>query len=93
MSISPDEFVPSCWNCLRWKHIKREWGHCSSKQFRLTDGGKILTKKTFQCIDYDMIYTNIIALGSEDEEEDEEENCEDTQLEKNQKAKITGIFC
>ena len=72
MSTSLNEYVPSCWNCLKWKHIKRGWGRCSSKQFRLTNGGMVLTNKKFQCIDYDMIYTNINIIGSENAEEDEE---------------------
>lgn len=93
MTINLDDFVPACYNCKKWRHYKRGWGRCSSKQFRLSNGGEIFTKKQFQCIDYDTILSTTEELEYTNEAEDEDTNCSDSQLEKKQKAKITGIFC
>lgn len=48
-----DDIVPACSNCIKWTPRQNKWGICKSKQFRLTNGGDIMTYKDFQCIDFD----------------------------------------
>lgn len=70
-----DELLPACFNCRRWKYYERGWGFCNSRHFKLTHGGKILTNKKFQCIDYDTIYTYTDDQNIDKNEIEDEEDC------------------